>query len=1444
MLAAVALLLVAVVILLVVLARKRRVAVDPGDPIEAKPAAAAPSEPGPQNAEVVTVDFTRPDQGLRLSGSFRRALRDLRRHLRSSDYRYRLPWVLLVGEAASGKSGLLGRCGFDLPLGPPDDPVPEEGAGCSWWLLERGVVLDVASDFVLGADGKSSSRRGWNLLLRALRTARPQRPLDGIVLAVPCAGLLGAESAALSQKAVLLSQKLREAQRQLGMVIPVSVVITGCERIPGFTSLFREVPERAWGEIFGWSSPYAPDTPFRPEWVDEGFETVHAGVRRAQLRILGERLQIDEPDGVFAFPHELLALREPLRTFLAALCRPSTFSETLSLRGFFLSGEIGGETVRAEAAPAPSPGAAGLSWDRTAGATGTVLFLRDLFETKIFAERGLAHPAAGSLASRGRLVLAAQIGLLAFIALAGLGTWWAHDRLAERGPGLKAFLGTVPEKVRQAHRDRGGADGVAADGCPDLERAADDPILTDQAYELVRNLSTFDPDHYYSVFLPSSWFSPFNREIRQVIAIAYDHLVFEALESGIRYRARQVLHPVSLPVSVAAITESATEDFSGSEGSEERGGLPGEELAGELGEEQVLDQETAVSAGAPEETRVDDLRELAALRSFVDEVRELEARVRVYNGLQKTEDLKGLSELLFYLFKRPTPEGFLVNDKVYRRALQNVQYRPIRLSCRAVEAQATAEILADALFRRLAEENALVGELRGLDRELVRVSSGSSFQAGDLEGLALQISHVEQALALPELAWVHNDGFQAWPAVQAVLTKARGSELLGAASEQAILERGGRSWSLLQTVLRRPSSSGDPMLEKDGPGKPWRLSPNLSTLRTALADLRNESFMQQESAVPFKSSIQRGTRLYWETRLLQSAAALYKPYEQFVQTGLRRFPTSLRRSLQEVARKRAAGQVIDQVARAQTFRADIRSGDILLERSVQAQVENLQAAGPALTEVINVLELLGEPAAHDVLQRLTVEQAYGVLRGVDRLLAAERPYLPRGGDFSWWDGDRAVVFPAYDVENAEELAAYLTAQRSRLSQLADQYADPALRLLGDAERHQDSALRILILKWQAILSALHGYEAKRPGNSVASLETWIAQGMADVQGGNCLRVLRPTRLDQGGLSDFFFQTRNALRGDLYKRCRDLTQDRVLIAYQDIERAFNQRLAGRFPFSAGLPGALDNQADPEDVRAFFRVFDKRAPIFQDLPDNDRRFGDDQREVLAFISRLTDVRKLFAGFLDDPLQPDLPTFGLDVELRTNLRAEKDGNQIIVWKLQSGRQTFVRGGAESRGSWTAKDRVALTLQWAKDGLVGPLAPQSPAPPSQTPAGQPHMKVAGPVVTYEYAGPWSLFALLREYAGRPADFAGGGDPRPQTLRFAVDTGPVPPVTEDEKDAKKPPAPRERTGQAVVYVRVTLTSLEKDKRQDLELPPFPSRAPSLSGTVDETPAETARGAS
>src|SRR5262249_34741498 len=187
-------------------------------------------------------------------------------------YRGEIPWVLLVGEAAAGKSELLARSGLDLPMGPP-----EEGQVCAWWFFDRGVVLDVAPDFVLDATGRGADELRWRQLLLLLERHRPERPVDSVVLALPAADLarpgerMSDRLGRAERKAAILSAKLRATQIRLGLRVPVYLLVTGCERLRGFAAFFAELPERLRDEMFGWSSPYGVDTAYRSEQVDEAF---------------------------------------------------------------------------------------------------------------------------------------------------------------------------------------------------------------------------------------------------------------------------------------------------------------------------------------------------------------------------------------------------------------------------------------------------------------------------------------------------------------------------------------------------------------------------------------------------------------------------------------------------------------------------------------------------------------------------------------------------------------------------------------------------------------------------------------------------------------------------------------------------------------------------------------------------------------------------------------------------------------------------------------------------------------------------------------------------------------------------------------------------------------------------------------------------------------------
>ena len=138
---------------------------------------------------------------LGLKSSFSRAVRLLRSHVTRRDYRYRLPWLLAVGEAESGKTTLLSETGLSLPLGRPAEQEHGVKQGVNWFFFDRGVVLDVAGDFVLRPDGEPSNKRGWREIARLLQKYRPERPLDGVVLTIPCTDLVAARGLTLDSRA-------------------------------------------------------------------------------------------------------------------------------------------------------------------------------------------------------------------------------------------------------------------------------------------------------------------------------------------------------------------------------------------------------------------------------------------------------------------------------------------------------------------------------------------------------------------------------------------------------------------------------------------------------------------------------------------------------------------------------------------------------------------------------------------------------------------------------------------------------------------------------------------------------------------------------------------------------------------------------------------------------------------------------------------------------------------------------------------------------------------------------------------------------------------------------------------------------------------------------------------------------------------------------------------
>ena len=189
--------------------------------------------------------------------SFARAESSLRRKLPGWRRRYAHPWVLAMGPADGGKTTLLSRSGMALPYG---GPVPDS-PGISWWAFEGGIVLDVAGRSCLQSEACTSDDEEWRGLLRKIRKSRRRRPVDAVLLALPITELLPSGSqgdqrlARAASRAGHLHRKLVEAQRQLRMRLPIYLVVSHCDRLPGFASLRDSLAAGERQQIVGWSNP-------------------------------------------------------------------------------------------------------------------------------------------------------------------------------------------------------------------------------------------------------------------------------------------------------------------------------------------------------------------------------------------------------------------------------------------------------------------------------------------------------------------------------------------------------------------------------------------------------------------------------------------------------------------------------------------------------------------------------------------------------------------------------------------------------------------------------------------------------------------------------------------------------------------------------------------------------------------------------------------------------------------------------------------------------------------------------------------------------------------------------------------------------------------------------------------------------------------------------------
>ncbi|MGF6090214.1 type VI secretion system protein [Pseudomonas sp. 18173] len=428
--------------------------------------------------------------------SFYSAVRHMEQEQGAQD-RYQIPWLLMLGDETQGT-----RLCSQWRLQPTDKPA---WFG-RWWSDPEGAVLVVPQALFLPDEGMKLQRGGWWRLLSLILRLRSKRPLDGVIWTVPVSCLGNVEQAA--SLGLAARRRFIDLLQRFGLSLPVYVVITGMEELPGFQELISALPVEARERTLGWSSPFGPDAAWQAQWSDQALDQVNRALSESIIEIgaLSGHLKGE----LFGLPEQIEALRRHLQTVLEPVFQGNAQGEAPRFRGVYLTASQPSQDATDELSALDN----GLQQSA---------FARQLWQRRVVAERGLAQVVPRLLRLRQRWQR--LTGVVALV----VGLVWAAS-----------MLWVWQDSVKDAHELSRLLQGAQKNYV----------AVTDESHRLEstrRNVQGFwrvlekaPRWSFTSVVFPTSWFSSLDRQVEDQLRLTAQGHMLEPLHDLLKAQLVQL----------------------------------------------------------------------------------------------------------------------------------------------------------------------------------------------------------------------------------------------------------------------------------------------------------------------------------------------------------------------------------------------------------------------------------------------------------------------------------------------------------------------------------------------------------------------------------------------------------------------------------------------------------------------------------------------------------------------------------------------------------------------------------------------------------------------------------------------------------------------------------------------------------------------------------------
>lgn len=392
----------------------------------------------------------------------------------------KLPVVLLLGAPGSTKTSSVVRSGLDAELLIGDvfrDDAVVATRGVNLWF-GRGTLFVEAGRDIADEPGR------WRWFLRRLQPARlkgalssgQQAPRVAVVCysceALAAAGAVDAANAAARS----LRDRLGQLSQAFGVRLPVYVVFSKADRIPGFAEYVQNFTRDEVRAVVGATLPLASrgdgasHADRESRRLHEAWSRIFSGLAARRVDVLARETVADRKPAAYELPREVRKLAPAAVQFLIELCRPTELGLGPVLRGFYLTGvravvSTDGAMAIPSLAPAreAQPVAATSVFRPVAGAPVAAptpaapggrkkpewVFLPGLFPDVVLADSVAMGATRGGarISALRRTLAAAGIGLAAALAVAFTVSFGLNRRLQRSVGVAAASVAAIPRET-------------------------------------------------------------------------------------------------------------------------------------------------------------------------------------------------------------------------------------------------------------------------------------------------------------------------------------------------------------------------------------------------------------------------------------------------------------------------------------------------------------------------------------------------------------------------------------------------------------------------------------------------------------------------------------------------------------------------------------------------------------------------------------------------------------------------------------------------------------------------------------------------------------------------------------------------------------------------------------------------------------------------------------